>query len=199
MRAWTAVGLEVAFFVLAFGVRSWVQLRRTGSSGLVLPGRGAGAAERVATALFVVGLVALVAAPVADISGLGRVGALQGPIAAAAGTALAVVGIGLCLWAQLAMGSSWRIGVDAAEVTELVTVGPFARVRNPIFSAMLLAVAGFFLLIPNVVALVAVAALLVGLEAQVRWVEEPYLRRVHDPAYDGYARQAGRFLPGIGR
>lgn len=199
MRAWTAVGLEVAFFVLAFGVRSWVQLRRTGSGGLVLPGRGAGAAEWVATALFVVGLVALVAAPIADISGLARFGALQGPIAAVGGAALAVVGIGLCLWAQLAMGPSWRIGVDSAEVTELVTAGPFARVRNPIFSAMLLAVAGFFLLIPNVVALVAVAALLVGLEAQVRCVEEPYLRRVHGPAYDGYARQAGRFLPGVGR
>lgn len=199
MRAWTAVGLEVVFFVLAFGVRSWVQVRRTGSSGLVLPGRGASASEGVATALFAVALLALVAAPIADLSGLARFGALEGPIAAVGGASLAVMGIGLCLWAQLAMGPSWRIGVDPAEVTELVTAGPFARVRNPIFSAMALAVAGFFLLIPNVVALLAVVALVVGLEAQVRWVEEPYLRRVHGPAYDGYARQVGRFLPGVGR
>ena len=128
MRAWTAVGLEVAFFVLAFGVRSWVQLRRTGSSGLVLPGRGASAAERVATVLFAVALLALVAAPIADLSGLARFGALEGPIAAVGGAALAVVGIGLCLWAQLAMGPPWRIGVDTAADSKTGTRSPETRV-----------------------------------------------------------------------
>jgi protein-S-isoprenylcysteine O-methyltransferase Ste14 len=33
-------------------------------------------------------------------------------------------------------GASWRIGVDPDERTTLVTSGPFAIARNPIFTAM---------------------------------------------------------------
>ena len=31
--------------------------------------------------------------------------------------------------------------------------------------------------------------------AQVQLVEEPHLRRLHGPAYDGYVARTGRFLP----
>ena len=55
------------------------------------------------------------------------------------GFALMLVGILSTLWAQLAMGDSWRSGVDVGERTRLVTSGPFAWVRNPIFTSMLAA------------------------------------------------------------
>ena len=55
------------------------------------------------------------------------------------------------------------------------------------------------MLVPNYFSVAAFLALLVGLEMQVRWVEEPYLERVHGARYRSYARIAGRFLPGIGR
>lgn len=64
------------------------------------------------------------------------------------------------------MGSSWRIGVDEHERTELVTEGPFTVVRNPIFSAMLPAAAGLALLAPNLLSLSAVAVLIGALEIQ---------------------------------
>ena len=38
-----------------------------------------------------------------------------------------------------------------------------------------------------------------GLELQVRSVEEPYLLRTHGDAYRAYASRVGRFVPGIGR
>ena len=199
MRAWMAIGVEVVFFALAFGLRCWVQYRRTGSSGFILPSRDARGPEQVASGLFVVGLVAILGAPIADLAGLGRIDLMDGRVLGVVGAVLALVGIGLCLWAQFAMGASWRIGVDPDEVTDLVTAGPFARVRNPIFSAMVVAVLGFFLLVPNFVAAAAVVALIVGLEAQVRWVEEPYLRSVHGASYDRYWQRAGRFVPGVGR
>ena len=198
MRPWLAIGLELAFLALAFGLRCWVQYRRTGSTGFILPGRDARGPEQAASGLFVVGLVAIQAAPLADLAGLDRLGALDRPGLGAVGALFALVGIGLCLWAQFAMGASWRIGVDPGEVTDLVTSGPFARVRNPIFTAMLVAVVGFGLLVPNLVAAIAIVALVLGLEAQVRWVEEPYLRRVHGSSYEQYARRAGRFVPGLG-
>lgn len=57
------------------------------------------------------------------------------------------------LVAQSGMGSSWRIGVDPAERTELVTGGVFAVVHNPIFTAMLAAQAGLAFAVPGAVAL----------------------------------------------
>lgn len=60
MRAWVAIGLELAFFSLAFGWRSWVQWRRTGSTGFIRPRRGAPPAELAGATGFVVALVLLV-------------------------------------------------------------------------------------------------------------------------------------------
>nr|WP_281381568.1 isoprenylcysteine carboxylmethyltransferase family protein [Conexibacter arvalis] len=117
----------------------------------------------------------------------------------AAGAVLAVAGIVATLLAQFAMGTSWRIGVDPAERTALVTTGPFALVRNPIFAAMLPTALGLTLLVPSVIALIGLAGLAVALELQVRVVEEPYLRSVHGDAYTAYAARVGRFAPRLGR
>ena len=64
---------------------------------------------------------------------------------------------------------------------------------------MFAAILGVALLVPNAPALLGVVALFIGLELQVRLVEEPYLIATHAEAYLGWARRAGRFLPGLGR
>jgi protein-S-isoprenylcysteine O-methyltransferase Ste14 len=77
------------------------------------------------------------------------IGSLDTSAIHAFGNALALLGIAATLYAQLAMGTSWRIGVDPEERTALVTDGPFALVRNPIFSAMLPTALGLALLVPS--------------------------------------------------
>jgi protein-S-isoprenylcysteine O-methyltransferase Ste14 len=198
-RAVVALALEVAFFAVAFGWRSWLQWRRTGATGFVRPRRGAPPAELAGSAGFVAALVLLVAAPAADLAGLARLPALDRPATAWIGVALAVAGTVLTVAAQVAMGTSWRIGVDPGERTALVTGGIFARVRNPIFTAMVLASVGLVLLVPNAVAVTALVVLVVALELQVRLVEEPYLGATHGAAYLDYAARAGRFVPSLGR
>jgi protein-S-isoprenylcysteine O-methyltransferase Ste14 len=192
MRVGAAIVLEVVFAVMAFGVRSVVQWRRTGSTGYVLPGRNASFVELLGAGLFILAIVGLGVAPA------GNVDLLDHPFVGALGAVLAAGGILLCLVAQLGMGDSWRIGVDEAETTDLVTAGLFASIRNPIFTAMLVATVGFVLLVPNVWSIGALVALVVGLELQVRYVEEPYLLDTHGATYLQYTQQAGRFLPGIG-
>ena len=100
--------------------------------------------------------------------------ALDGAVGNAVGVVLAVGGISLTFGAQLAMGDSWRVGVDPDERTELVTGGPFGLVRNPIYSAMLPTVFGLVLMVPSAVAICASAPFRRP-ELQVRLVEEPYL------------------------
>jgi protein-S-isoprenylcysteine O-methyltransferase Ste14 len=188
------------FFALAFGLRSWVHHRRTGTTGFVgLTGR-VGSAEWLGGALFAVALVAAVAAPVLALAGvLAPSAAFDRSEIRTAGIVLWLAGVAGTLWAQFAMGESWRIGVDPSARTALVARGPFRLVRNPIFTAMTIATLGLGLLVPNVVAALAVVTLVVALEVHVRLVEEPYLTRTHGDAYRDYAARTGRFLPGIGR
>jgi protein-S-isoprenylcysteine O-methyltransferase Ste14 len=102
-------------------------------------------------------------------------------------------------YAQGAMGSSWRIGVDESERTDLVTGGPFRFVRNPIYTATIPSMAALVLILGNVCAIAAFAVNFIGLEIQVRLSEEPHMLRTHGDTYRTWASQTGRFLPGIGR
>jgi protein-S-isoprenylcysteine O-methyltransferase Ste14 len=121
----------VVYLALAFGVRTLIQVRRTGSTGFHGVGGRPGSPEWIAGVGFVVALVVGVAAPVLALLGVVEpIDALDTTAAHAAGIVLAVVGIGATLYAQVAMGTSWRIGVDPTERTSLVTDGPFAVVRG---------------------------------------------------------------------
>jgi protein-S-isoprenylcysteine O-methyltransferase Ste14 len=185
--------------ILTFGVRIAVQVRHTGSTGVHGLPPGASQIEWLAGGMFIAGLAMGAVAPLlALLDVLEPISALDGAAGHAMGIVLATAGIVLTFMAQLAMGEQWRIGVDPEERTDLVTDGPFRLVRNPIYSAMLPTVLGLALMVPNVVAVLALAVLAVGLELQVRRVEEPYLLRAHGAEYASYAAQVGRFVPGVG-
>lgn len=183
----------VAYFGLAFVIRSWLQWRSTGSTGFVGLRRGAGPLERVAGLSMV---AASLLAPIAPWVGAPLV---RVPWLSALGLVLVALGTAGTFAAQITMGASWRIGVDPTERSALVTAGAFRYVRNPIFTAMLVAALGFALACPTPLALALPAVLLLALETQVRVVEEPYLLRAHGAAYQTWAAHTGRFLPGVGK
>lgn len=194
-----ALVLFTVFGALGFGWRSWEQHRRTGSAGFRGISGRPGSLEWFAGAGFVVALAAAVAAPVLQLTGvLAPLAVLHATWIHILGIVLAVCGIAGTLYAQMDMGDSWRIGVDPEETTTLVRTGVFARVRNPIFSAMLVFGLGVALITPNVVAISGFVLLLVTIELQVRAVEEPYLLATHGDPYRDYRETVGRFLPRIG-
>ena len=84
------------------------------------------------------------------------------------------------------MAVQWRAGFD-------VVYGVRQRRRENV-----LKVAGYWAFY-RVVALLSDLLLIVGLEIQVRLVEEPHLLRSHGESYRRYAERVGRFLPGVGR
>jgi protein-S-isoprenylcysteine O-methyltransferase Ste14 len=195
-----ALGCYVLYLALAVGLRSLIQVRHTGSTGFKGISGAPGSLEWFAGIAFSVGVLTGVAAAVLDVYDvLEPIDVLDGPGGHVLGLCLFGLGLTATLYAQLSMGKSWRIGVDESERTDLVTDGPFAHVRNPIYSAMIPTSVGLALLVPNVVALIGLAALVLALEIQVRLVEEPYLMRTHGPAYADYAARVGRFAPGVGR
>lgn len=195
-----AVGAVAVYGMLTFGVRMAVQLHRTGSSGLVALRDLSGPLQWTGAILFAAAIVLCLAGPVLALThALTPIDALHGPVADALGILLAGIGILTTVIAQFAMGDAWRIGVDSAERTDLVTDGPFAVVRNPIYAAMIPSFAGIALLVPNVVAIAGAILLFAALELHTRLIEEPYLSHVHGERYRVYAARVGRFLPRIGQ
>ena len=110
------------------------------------------------------------------------------------GLALVIAGYAATLWCYRIMGSAWRIGVNEKEKNQLVTTGPFARVRHPIYALQVLMLAGAVLLLPT-----ACSLLLLGFHLVCVWIkasdEETYLLTVHGDAYRQHIARTGRIFP----
>lgn len=198
-----AAALYAASIVILLGVRSWRQRRATGSTGFTGLRGARTPMARVGGGSFVIAVLAGLLSPVLvalDVLPVVWLAPGQGLSTwAGAGLVLTVTGFALAVVAQNAMGTSWRIGVDPDERTDLVTDGVFAAARNPIFTALVMIQAGTALLAPTAVALVGIGALLLACQIQVRLVEEPHLLATHGRSYTGYAARTGRFVPLLGR
>lgn len=193
-----ALVLSALWLLTAVVLRVAIQVRRTGDTGLRLTGAERGSSGWWAAVAFTAGIAVVVAGPL--LLAVGVVEPRDGSAALQwAGLVLASTGVVGTFAAQLDMGASWRVGVDPSERTALVTAGLFRWVRNPIFTAMLATAAGLTALAPTVVGVAGCAVVVLAVEAQVRWVEEPYLRDAHGDAYRTYAAAVGRFVPLVGR
>jgi protein-S-isoprenylcysteine O-methyltransferase Ste14 len=191
-----ALVLYIVALVVLFGVRSWVQRRRTGHTGFHGISGTPAEAGWWGGVLFVAAMVLGLAGPLLAVTG---VVPTDPPVAIQlVGLTLALAGFAATLAAQTGMGASWRIGVDPTERTALVTTGVFGHVRNPIFTAMALAQLGVVLMVPTWVSALALVALVAAVELQVRSVEEPYLRTLHGATYEAYNARTGRFVPSVG-
>ncbi len=193
----------LVFYGLGFGWRTWVQLRRYGSSGIVLF-RSGRLGQHLREALFVVLAVALLAeaalAAVAPrrLPGLVPLAPATAAVLRATGTVMVLGATALMLAAQLDLGASWRVGIDEGARPGLVTGGLYRYSRNPIYVAMLTALLGFALLLPSWISLGLLIGAGLGIRRHVR-DEEAYLGRTYGEEYRRYAARVGRFVPGVGR
>lgn len=186
----------IAYFLLAFALRSWWVWRHTGINPLVLPmsDDAAGYVARgfrlciLASAL----IAAAVAAGPAGTRLLGIIDAVPTALVPL-GWALLVGALGLIVLAQAQMGAAWRIGIDTERRTSLVTHGLFGWSRNPIFLGMRLILVGLVLLVPAVATLALLAAAEVLIQVQVR-LEEAHLSALHGERYAAYRARVARWF-----
>jgi protein-S-isoprenylcysteine O-methyltransferase Ste14 len=199
---YAAVALAIlgVILLLTFFVRVIVSVRQTGATGVIGLRAGGGALEKLSGVLFLGGIVLGGLSPLLVLTDtIEVIDALVAEPIQAIGLVIAAVA-GLAIFgAQLGMGASWRIGVQDDQGTDLVTSGWFSLVRNPIYTSMIGAWIGIALMVPTWLGIVAAVVAVVGLEMQVRLVEEPYLLRAHGDAFRRYAARVGRFVPGLGR
>jgi len=92
------------------------------------------------------------------------------------------------------MGNNWRMDVAVVDNAELITDGPFSRIRHPIYAfSMLLSVCSF-VVVPTL-PMAVIAMLNIVLITMKARNEEKHLIAVHGDAYRQYSRRTGRFLP----
>jgi protein-S-isoprenylcysteine O-methyltransferase Ste14 len=193
-----ALGLLLLYFALTLALPVAVRWRRSRSTGLRVARKRAGALERTAGALELLALGCGIAAAIAA-DDLTPLASLDVGAADVAGAIVFLGAVALIMLSQATMGESWRIGVDPDERTALVTSGVFRLVRHPIYTGLVILLIGLGLVVPNVLAAVALVSMILWVELQARAIEEPYLLATHGAEYARYAAGVGRFIPGIGR
>ena len=91
---------------------------------------------------------------------------------------------------------SWRLRAALTAQHQLCTEGPFERVRHPIYTGMALLTVATFLLVPNPVTLLGIAANFVAGDVRAR-TEERLLIGVFGDRYRAYMARTRRFVPGV--
>ena len=112
--------------------------------------------------------------------------------------ALGVAGALLFDRSAKALGANWSLVARTREEHQLVREGPFARMRHPIYFAMLLLLIALSIGLGHIWGLIAAIPLfVVGTLIRIR-EEERLLRQQFGDAYDSYARETPAFIPFIG-
>ncbi len=115
-------------------------------------------------------------------------------VAAGIGIAVTAAGAAVALVSIVAMGRAWRIGIDPENRSELAERGPYRWVRHPIYTGLLLVLAGNVLIVPH--PLIDAFALLTALGiAHQAHREERHLLRTFGEPYARYVQRTGRFVP----
>ena len=109
------------------------------------------------------------------------------------GIAFCIAGLLLLLSALMSFGRSFRIGIDKGHSQKLVTTGIFGITRNPIYMAFSAILLGQFLVFPNWMMLVYLAAAIPLFHRQVLR-EEVFLKERYGKEYWDYCRHVRRYI-----
>ena len=110
------------------------------------------------------------------------------------GFGIGLVGLSFCLYAQIKMGASWRVGIDENVKTQLVTTGLYGYIRNPTYLGLFLLNIGVWLIWPTWSIFLLNILFVLFLEIQVR-CEEDYLTSTHGNQYAQYKAHTKRYIP----
>jgi len=111
-----------------------------------------------------------------------------------AGLALTVGGIAFAILARFFLGRNWSARVTIKKEHELIRSGPYAIVRNPIYTGFLIALAGTVTVIGEIRAILAFAIVAVGLHFKVR-TEEKFMSEQFGEEYARYRQEVKSLIP----
>jgi len=110
------------------------------------------------------------------------------------GVFLTACGMLFTVWGRLRLGRNWSGTVTIKQGHELVTRGPYAIVRHPIYTGLLLAMLGSAIALGEWRGVLALALATTAFWIKLR-VEERWMREQFGEAYAAYARRVAALIP----
>jgi protein-S-isoprenylcysteine O-methyltransferase Ste14 len=120
----------------------------------------------------------------------------RNPVVSILGLVFTAAGVGLAMWARYVLGRNWSAAVEVKHSHELICGGPYARIRHPIYSGVILGLIGTALLIGEWRGLIALAALTISWLFKAQR-EEALLATEFGLAFAEHRAHTGMFLPRV--
>jgi protein-S-isoprenylcysteine O-methyltransferase Ste14 len=110
------------------------------------------------------------------------------------GFAVTVAGCAFALWARACLGSNWSSIATVKRHHQLIVRGPYGMVRHPIYSGLLLALAGTAAAVGEIRAFIGVGLVFVAFLMKAA-AEEKLMREEFADDYARYSRRVRRLIP----
>ena len=111
--------------------------------------------------------------------------------------AVNAAGVLFMWWARLRLGRLWSGSITRKTDHRVIDTGPYAIVRHPIYSGLLLAIGAMVCIRSTALTLTGAALLALGIYVKAK-TEEQFLRdQLGAEAYDAYARRVPMLIPSL--
>ena len=110
------------------------------------------------------------------------------------GAAVTVAGLLFAVWAREHLGRNWSRSVTIKQDHELITTGPYAVVRHPIYTGILAGFLGMAIAISQVRGFLVFVLIFLAFCIKFR-MEEQWMRSQFGDAYATYARHTAALVP----
>ena len=118
----------------------------------------------------------------------------SGPLEFTLGVVLLALGLALTVWARVYLGRNWSGTVTLKEGHELIRSGPYAYVRHPIYTGLLVALLGSAVACGELGALIGWCVVAGAFIRKLR-IEERFMREIFPGQYQGYCAQVPALVP----
>jgi protein-S-isoprenylcysteine O-methyltransferase Ste14 len=115
-------------------------------------------------------------------------------VGGAIGLSMVLFGICFSIWARLQLGGNWSGMVTIKEGHTLIRRGPYAIVRHPIYTGLLIALLGVALIVGELRGLLGVGILFLSFWLKSR-IEERFMLEQFGAEYRQYQQQVKGLIP----
>jgi len=117
-----------------------------------------------------------------------------GPLQVALGLVLLALGLAFTVWARVYLGRNWSGMVTVKEGHELIRSGPYAYVRHPIYTGLLVALLGSAVTCGELRALIGLGIVAGAFIRKLR-IEERFMRELFPQQYQRYCAEVPALIP----
>ena len=193
MHGWIVLGRGLIGILWVGWVAYWIVAARHTLTNQRTESWLTGVSYRV---LLVLGII-LLAFPAYRLSPANPILWPQSAVTVAIGLGLAIIGLGIAVWARHHLGRYWSGRITLKVDHRVIQSGPYAFVRHPIYSGILLALLGTVISIGTARSCIAIVLMFLSFVVKLT-LEERWLCAHFGAEYEEYRRRVKALIPGVG-